>query len=115
MIELFNVLGAMPDVNGLYLYHRQQGILMKKMPHFLKESDLQLLGKTLADSYQAGHSRYSDINLMTLIIKGNNIIARMLNPHTAIIVACRTYPIPTAVENWISSHNLNELFARGVQ
>ncbi len=95
-----------PDIIGVFLFHKKNGVLKNSMPNSLKENDLMVLGKVLVNSYQSCQSHYRDVNAITLVISDKNIIARQIHSELFIILACRTPWLPERIKdrlNWLIS------------
>ncbi len=96
--DLLSCLKSCPDIIGLFLYHRQKGVVDNRMPDMLKRDDLELLAKILIKKYLTGLSCFPDITRMALAIKGRNLVIQMINGEVALILTSRQFPLPDTVE-----------------
>lgn len=86
-----------PEIIGSFLFHREKGILKNYMPPSLKETDLNTLGKLLAENVSVCRSLFPDVNEMAVFISDKTMTLKMINKHLAVIIAGKTYPLPQRV------------------
>lgn len=101
-------LAQQKDVIGFFLFHVQNGVLIRNMPAPLIDSDLIVLGKLLTSAYKTSQETLLDLTCLTLVISGKNMIIRMDQTHTiALIAACKDFPLSNDLETILNSIDIS--------
>nr|NJM01273.1 hypothetical protein [Desulfobacula sp.] len=85
---------AFPEILGSFLFHRELGVLKNHMPGLLKPSDLDFLGRHLADIYGSCQSGLDRVNEMALCVADKHMIVRILGENLFLTIACTAPDLP---------------------
>ncbi|OQY52989.1 MAG: hypothetical protein B6230_01475 [Desulfobacteraceae bacterium 4572_89] len=111
---LLKKITSCPEVIGTFLYHKKNRVINNHMPKMLHETDLEILGRCLLNSYLTAQSLYSDINEEMVTISDKHITIQKIEPDLFIFIVSKNLPLSETVQNLLISlikkKNSNEFF-----
>ena len=99
---------SFPETLGIFLYHKELGVLKHDMPEILKKADLDFVGKNLMQSYMINQSWLGDVTEMALFVADKHMVVKLMGDSLFIIIACKSAILPRTI-----SEKLFQLNAHG--
>ncbi|ACN16621.1 hypothetical protein HRM2_35560 [Desulforapulum autotrophicum HRM2] len=98
---ILNKICSFPDVIGLFLYHKTNGVVDNRMPVMLTRADVETLGRAFIRTYAGGQSLYSDIQGLCVVMAGKHFTIHPVQAGLLIVIVARTPCLPHEVRKLV--------------